>query len=209
MQAPQDSMNTDEMMEEQTQQATQSTQHSGSQTAGDASSHLWGFLQPCSTLLKRIDFFKIQPTVSIGRSGEQNEIILPGGKVSAYISLCCSSLRVVPRRIDAFLAGNRHCRIVWDGKEDDKSAVIVADYSSNGTFVGFDAFPYLVTRSLTSHFLRRSMASGSAGTRPRSSKRAMKSLLGPPLPNLEVSRITVCYCLYLCRARLTGNFALP
>lgn len=87
MQAPQDSMNTDEMMEEQTQQATQSTQHSGSQVVGDASSHLWGFLQPCSTLLKRIDFFKIQPTVSIGRNGEQNEIILPGGKVSAYIFL--------------------------------------------------------------------------------------------------------------------------
>lgn len=88
MQAPQDSMNADETMEEQTQQATQSTQHSGSQAIGDANSHLWGFLQPCSTLLKRIDFFKIQPTVSIGRHGEQNEIVLPGGKVSAYISLC-------------------------------------------------------------------------------------------------------------------------
>lgn len=45
-----------------------------------------------------------------------------------------------------FLAGNRHCRIVWDGKEDEKSAVIVADYSSNGTFVGFDASFFLVTR---------------------------------------------------------------
>ncbi|KAI9571653.1 kinase-like domain-containing protein [Boletus coccyginus] len=112
MLAPQDLMSTDEMMEEQTQQATQSTQYSGSQGPGDASSHLWGFLQPCSTLLKRIDFFKVQPTVSIGRNGEQNEIILPGGRVS-----------------------NRHCRIVWDGKEDDKSAVIVADYSSNGTFI--------------------------------------------------------------------------
>jgi len=31
--------------------------------------------------------------------------------------------------------GNRHCRIIWDGKEDEKSAVIVADYSSNGTWV--------------------------------------------------------------------------
>ncbi|KAG8214139.1 kinase-like domain-containing protein [Butyriboletus roseoflavus] len=111
MQAPEDSMNTDDILEEQTQQATQSTQHSGSQAAGDVHSHLWGFLQPCSTLLKRIDFFKIQPIVSIGR-GEQNEIILPGGKVS-----------------------NRHCRIVWDGKETEKSAVVVADYSSNGTFI--------------------------------------------------------------------------
>ncbi|KAF8843053.1 Pkinase-domain-containing protein [Paxillus ammoniavirescens] len=99
-------------MDDQTQQATQSTQHSGSQVNGDGVSHLWGFLQPCSAQLKRIDFFKIQPTVSIGRNGEQNEIVLPGGRVS-----------------------NRHCRIVWDGKEDDKSAVIVADYSSNGTWI--------------------------------------------------------------------------
>ncbi|KAF8444907.1 kinase-like domain-containing protein [Boletus edulis BED1] len=105
-------MNTDDIIEEQTQQATQSTQYSGSQSTGDANGHLWGFLQPCSTLLKRIDFFKIQPTVSVGRHNDQNEIILPGVRVS-----------------------NRHCRIVWDGKEDDKSAVIVADYSSNGTFI--------------------------------------------------------------------------
>lgn len=90
----QDSMNTDENMEEQTQQATQSTQHSGSQATGDASSHLWGFLQPCSTLLKRIDFFKIQPTVSIGRSNDPNDIILPGAKVSAYLFLCPLVLRV-------------------------------------------------------------------------------------------------------------------
>ena len=76
------STNTDENMEEQTQQATQSTQWSESQATGDLNSHLWGFLQPCSTLLRRIDFFKIQPTVSIGRSNE-SDIILPGGKVSA------------------------------------------------------------------------------------------------------------------------------
>lgn len=95
MQAPQDLMSTDEMMEEQTQQATQSTQYSGSQGPGDASSHLWGFLQPCSTLLKRIDFFKVQPTVSIGRNGEQNEIILPGGRVSACTSPSLFLLRVV------------------------------------------------------------------------------------------------------------------
>ncbi|KAG6375586.1 kinase-like domain-containing protein [Boletus reticuloceps] len=148
MQTLQDSMNTDDIIEEQTQQATQSTQYSGSQSTGDANGHLWGFLQPCSTLLKRIDFFKIQPTVSIGRHKDENEIILPGVRVSAYSSLCRSSLRVFLCRIDAFLAGNRHCRIVWDGKEDDKSAVIVADYSSNGTFVGFHASPFPVTRAI-------------------------------------------------------------
>lgn len=108
------------------------------------------------------------------------------------------SLRVVLRRIHAFLVGNRHCRIVWDGKEDEKSAVIVADYSSNGTFVGFDAFLSRRRVPLTSHLVHRSTASGSAGTRLRSSKRAMKSPLGPPQPSPEVSRITVCCCLHHC-----------
>ncbi|KAH7888959.1 kinase-like domain-containing protein [Phlebopus sp. FC_14] len=139
-QTPQDMFNPDDAMEDQTQQATQSTQHS-SQANGDENSHLWGFLQPCGSQLKRIDFFKIQPTVSIGRHPEQNEIILPGAKVSEYLFLT-RHFRTFgtrsPRMIDAsclFLVGNRHCRIVWDGKEDDKSAVIVADYSSNGTWI--------------------------------------------------------------------------
>lgn len=89
----QDSMNTDDVVDEQTQQATQSTQYSGSQAAADSNSHLWGFLQPCSTLLKRIDFFKLAPVVSIGRNGE-NEIVLPGVKVSAYhFSFLC----IIPR----------------------------------------------------------------------------------------------------------------
>lgn len=35
---------------------------------------------------------------------------------------------------------------MWDGKEDDKSAVIVADYSSNGTFVRIHASSFPVTR---------------------------------------------------------------
>lgn len=99
---------------EETQQATQSTQSSSQQNSSlaDANSHLWGFLQPCGTQLRRIDFFKIVPTVGIGRNQEGNEVVLPGARVS-----------------------NRHCRIIWDGKEDEKSAVIVADYSSNGTWI--------------------------------------------------------------------------
>lgn len=99
---------------EETQQATQSTQSSSQQNSSlaDANSHLWGFLQPCGTQLRRIDFFKIVPTVGIGRNPEGNEVVLPGVRVS-----------------------NKHCRIIWDGKEDEKSAVIVADYSSNGTWI--------------------------------------------------------------------------
>ncbi|KAG6331844.1 hypothetical protein ID866_7247 [Astraeus odoratus] len=103
---PEDSM-------EETQQATQSTQNASQQTSGlDSNSHLWGFLQPCGSQLRRIDFFKIVPTVSIGRNPDMNEVVLPGPRVS-----------------------NRHCRIIWDGKEDEKSAVVVADYSSNGTWI--------------------------------------------------------------------------
>lgn len=99
--------------------------------------------------------------------------------------------RVVARKSDAFPAGNRHCRIVWDGKEDDKSAVIVADYSSNGTFVRTDAFSASATHATHFRVVCRSTVSGSAGIRPRSSKREMKLLLGPLHPSLEVSRITV------------------
>lgn len=113
IQTPHDGYNPEDSMEE-TQQATQSTQSASQQplNSPDANSHLWGFLQPCGSQLRRIDFFKIAPTVSIGRNPEVNEVVLPGGRVS-----------------------NRHCRIIWDGKEDEKSAVIVADYSSNGTWI--------------------------------------------------------------------------
>ncbi|KAL4073772.1 kinase-like domain-containing protein [Scleroderma yunnanense] len=112
-QTPHFDYNPEESMEE-TQQATQSTQSSSQQNPNntDANAHLWGFLQPCGSQLRRIDFFKIVPTVRIGRHQEGNEVVLPGGRVS-----------------------NKHCRIIWDGKEDEKSAVIVADYSSNGTWI--------------------------------------------------------------------------
>ncbi|KIJ68026.1 hypothetical protein HYDPIDRAFT_165764 [Hydnomerulius pinastri MD-312] len=103
--------NPDDMMDDQTQQATQSTQHS-SQANGDVNAHLWGFLQPCGPQLKRIDFFRCSPVVNIGRHATENDIVLPGGKVS-----------------------NRHCSIKWDGKESDKSAVTVSDLSSNGTWI--------------------------------------------------------------------------
>ncbi|KAH7928923.1 kinase-like protein [Leucogyrophana mollusca] len=102
----------DDAMEEQTQQATQSTQPASQTTnSADADAHLWGFLQPCSSALRRIDFFKLSPSAKIGRAPD-NDVVLPGGKVS-----------------------NRHCKIMWDGKEDKHSAVTVVDFSSNGTWI--------------------------------------------------------------------------
>lgn len=98
-------------MVEETQQATQSTDHSSQPDASDTNAHLWGFLQPCNTMLRRIDFWKVQPTVQVGRAPDNN-IVLPGGRVS-----------------------NKHCRITWDGKETKGSAVTVLDISSNGTWI--------------------------------------------------------------------------
>lgn len=93
IQSPNFDYNPEESMEE-TQQATQSTQTSSQQnsSSADANSHLWGFLQPCGTQLRRIDFFKVVPTVSIGRYQEGNEVVLPGCRVSK-----CRATRVWER----------------------------------------------------------------------------------------------------------------
>ncbi|EIW63647.1 Pkinase-domain-containing protein [Trametes versicolor FP-101664 SS1] len=100
----------------QTQQQTQSTQEA-SQPDYIVDVHLWGFLIPCSSNLRRIDFQKIKPKYMIGRNAEQtkNDIILPGMKIS-----------------------NFHCAIEWDGDETIRSAVKVTDLSSNGTFINGD-----------------------------------------------------------------------
>lgn len=66
---------------QQTQQATQSTQ-AASQQPVDIDAHLWGFLQPSSGALKRIDFWKSMPICEIGRNPDNNQFILPGFKVS-------------------------------------------------------------------------------------------------------------------------------
>ncbi|KAJ8518308.1 hypothetical protein ONZ45_g4597 [Pleurotus djamor] len=93
---------------EETQQSTQPA----SQKEGGIDSHLWGYLQPCSSTLTRIDFWKIRPKYAIGRNHTGNEIILPGFKISNY-----------------------HCVIMWDGKEDNSGCVTVQDLSSNGTYI--------------------------------------------------------------------------
>lgn len=78
-----DVMITDDNGVVQTQQQTQSTQEA-SQPDYIVDVHLWGFLIPCSSNLRRIDFQKIKPKYMIGRNAEQtkNDIILPGMKIS-------------------------------------------------------------------------------------------------------------------------------
>jgi ser/thr/tyr protein kinase RAD53 len=68
---------------EQTQQA-----QAGSQPFDVLDSHLWGFLQPCTGTLTRIDFWKANPVYEIGRNPEGNNIVLLGFKVSEYWSTC-------------------------------------------------------------------------------------------------------------------------
>ncbi|KAF8906569.1 CAMK/RAD53 protein kinase [Gymnopilus junonius] len=95
----------------QTQTQTQSTQQASQPQTVQCDAHLWGYLQPCSSALTRIDFWKIHPRYTIGRNNELNQVILPGFKVS-----------------------NQHCTITWDGRETG-SSVVVLDLSSNGTFI--------------------------------------------------------------------------
>lgn len=68
--------------ESETQQQTQSTQQASQQTNPSLDAHLWGFLQPCSPALTRIDFWKIHPRYTIGRNTQTNQVVLPGFKVS-------------------------------------------------------------------------------------------------------------------------------
>src|SRR5277367_5277856 len=74
--------------ESQLTNQTQSTQQS-SQPASSLDAHLWGFLQPCSSTLTRIDFWKICPSCSIGRNRETNDVVLPGFKISSYLTYLC------------------------------------------------------------------------------------------------------------------------
>lgn len=117
----------DSQEEEQTQ--TQSTQQASQPQTVQMDAHLWGYLQPCSHALNRIDFWKIHPRYTIGRNGELNQVILPGFKVSEYTFLSCCLLS-----FQRVYSGNQHCTITWDGRENG-SSVVVLDLSSNGTFV--------------------------------------------------------------------------
>ena len=78
---------------EQTQQTQLSTQQYSQTEADkvDSEAHLWGFLLPCSPRLKQLDFWRIQPTYTIGR-GHDNAIRLPGMRISAFTLLRPSPL---------------------------------------------------------------------------------------------------------------------
>ncbi|KAJ3514639.1 hypothetical protein NLJ89_g2260 [Agrocybe chaxingu] len=97
---------------QESDQQTQSTQQASQPPAPNVDSHLWGYLQPCSSALTRIDFWKIHPRYTLGRNTEINQVVLPGFKVS-----------------------NQHCVITWDGHDTITSCVWVEDKSSNGTFI--------------------------------------------------------------------------
>src|ERR1700691_3742176 len=123
---------------EQTQEATQGTCYS-SQLPVNVDAHLWGFLQPCTGALSRLDFWKANPVYNIGRNPEGNRIILPGFKVSEYLVFFYASRHLMSwdarPPLTLFSQGNKHCKITWDGKEETRSDVIIQDLSSNGTFV--------------------------------------------------------------------------
>lgn len=76
--------------EEETQ-PTQSTQQASQPPDPAVDSHIWGFLQPCSVALTRIDFWRIHPRYTIGRNIDQNQVVLPGPKISE-----CHTARLPP-----------------------------------------------------------------------------------------------------------------
>jgi hypothetical protein len=68
------------------QQQTQSTQQASQQPPMESNdTHLWGYLQPCTGGLTRIDFWKIHPRYTIGRNTELNQVVFPGFKISELL----------------------------------------------------------------------------------------------------------------------------
>ena len=80
MQYEEDTHEDSQESEQQTQ--TQSTQEASQPEPVSLDAHLWGYLQPCSPALTRIDFWKIHPRYTIGRNTEINQVVLPGPKIS-------------------------------------------------------------------------------------------------------------------------------
>jgi serine/threonine/tyrosine protein kinase RAD53 len=73
----------DDSEEYEDHQQTQSTQQASQQPPVETNdTHLWGYLQPCTGGLTRIDFWKIHPRYTIGRNTEHNQVVFPGFKIS-------------------------------------------------------------------------------------------------------------------------------
>ncbi|KAJ7502439.1 kinase-like domain-containing protein [Mycena galericulata] len=100
---------------QQTQEDSQGTQPL-TQPDGDVDPNrfFFGYLNPCSQALKRVDLFRDAPDVSIGRSSI-NKVVFPGYKISNY-----------------------HATIHWNGLHGIDSVVTIEDTSSNGTFINGD-----------------------------------------------------------------------
>jgi ser/thr/tyr protein kinase RAD53 len=60
----------------------QSTQEASQDLPQDDVAQLWGYLQPCSSALIKISFWKTNPIYHIGRNPVLNHIVFPGLKIS-------------------------------------------------------------------------------------------------------------------------------
>ncbi|KAJ7760493.1 kinase-like domain-containing protein [Mycena metata] len=75
--------------------------------------HLWAYLIPRNQALRRVDFLRITPTISLGRDPARCTILLPGPHISAT-----------------------HAEISWNGLNNRCSVITLTDNSSGGTWVG-------------------------------------------------------------------------
>ena len=82
MQAEDERMVMDEFEPTQQTQSPQAT----SQADHVPPEEIWGFLVPCSPVLRRLDLVKGKSVYNIGRNKEsmRNDIILPGMKISEF-----------------------------------------------------------------------------------------------------------------------------
>ena len=61
----------------------------------DPETELWGYLMPLTRdkVVHRVNFLKVRPRYKIGRdTGRSNAVLLPGAKISEYISSLLLSL---------------------------------------------------------------------------------------------------------------------
>jgi len=65
----------------ETQGATQQASQFYQNDAYPVERPYFGCLQPCNTMLRRIDFVKTKPLIALGR-GMNNDFVLPGMRIS-------------------------------------------------------------------------------------------------------------------------------
>ncbi|KAJ7646667.1 kinase-like domain-containing protein [Roridomyces roridus] len=98
---------------QQTQQDDDLSQpYDGPNAERMAHPELFGYLNPCSSKVNRVDLFKEYPEVKIGRNTNGNHVVFHGFKISNY-----------------------HATLRWNEQYDTQSVITVLDTSSNGTFI--------------------------------------------------------------------------